>query len=312
MLAQAISLYKPMGIYQGRSIAGRASAAGAGAAVNQVSRMKKKLLIAAGILVVLFAAVVIVVVGMSLGKIIKTGVETVGPKITKTEMKLDSASLSLLGGSGSLNGFTLGNPEGYKTAAAIKAGTVSVGVKPGSLFSDKIVVRHVRVEGPEITFEGTLGTANNLSKILDNVKETSGGTTEQPKADTKTEAPPKGTSPPKSQPSSKSEAPSKKLQVDEFTITGAKVNLSMTMFGGKAVTVPLPPITLKDLGTGPDGITAGELTQKVLGEVTVETLKAAQKAVTDFGKGAADIVTKGTTGAVDKVTKGVGDLFKKK
>jgi len=255
--------------------------------------MKKKLLIAAAILVVLLAAAVIIV-GMSMGKIIKAGVETVGPKITKTEMKLDSASLSLLGGSGALKGFTLGNPEGYKTAAAIKAGTVSVGVKPRSLFSDKIVIRHVRVEGPEITFEGTIGTANNLSKILDNVKETTGGATEKPKGDTK------------------SEGPSKKLQVDEFVITGAKVHLSMSMFGGKSVTVPLPPITLKDLGTGSEGITAGELTQKVLGEITVETLKAAQKAVTDFGKGATEILSKGATGAVDKVTKGVGDLLKKK
>ncbi len=274
--------------------------------------MKKKLLIAAAILLVLLAAIVIGV-GMSLGKIIKAGVETVGPKITKTEMKLDSASLSLLGGSGSLKGFTLGNPEGYKTPAAIQAGSVSVGVKPGSLFSDKIVVRHVRVEGPEITFEGTLGTANNLSKILDNVKETTGGATEQPKADSKKEKTGGTSEKPKAEPKSgKSEAPSKKLQVDEFVITGAKAKLSMTMFGGKAVTVPLPPITLKDLGTGPEGITPGELTQKVLGEVTVETLKAAEKAVADLGKGAADVVTKGATGAVDKVTKGVSDLFKKK
>lgn len=274
--------------------------------------MKKKLLIAAAVLLVLLV-VVIVVVGMSMGKIIKTGVETVGPKITKTEMKLDSASLSLLGGSGTLKGFTLGNPEGYKTPAAIQAGSVSVGVKPSSLFSDKIVVRHVRVEGPEITFEGTIGTANNLSKILDNVKETTGGAAEPAKPDAKKE-PTTGKSEPKSEKpkaESKSEAPSKKLQVDEFVITGAKVRLSMTMFGGKAATVPLPPISLKDLGTGPEGITPGELTQKVLKEVTVETLKAAEKAVADFGKGAAGVITKGATGTVDKVTKGVGDMFKK-
>ena len=195
---------------------------------------------------------------------------------------------------------------------AIKAGSVSVGVKPGSLFSDKIVVRHVRVEGPEITFEGTLGTANNLSKILDNVNETTGGAAGTPKTDSKGEPPAKSEPPSKSPPPSKSEAPSKKLQVDEFTITGAKVHLSMTMFGGKAVSVPLPPIKLSNLGTGPDGITAGELTQKVLKEVTVETLKAAEKAVTDLGKGAADLISKGATGSVDKVTKGVSDLFKKK
>lgn len=261
--------------------------------------MKKKILIAVGVLVVVLI-VVVVIVGMSLGKIIKAGVETVGPKITKTEMKLDSANLSLLSGSGTLHGFLLGNPEGYKSPSAIKAGSVSVGVQPGSLFSDKVHVTHVRVEGPEITFEGTIGTANNLSKILENVQAATGGEKPPEKAGDKSKGEPK------------SDAPAKKLQVDEFVITGAKVNLSMTMFGGKAVTVPLPEIKLTDLGTGPDGITAGELTQKVLKSITVETLKAAEKAVTDFGKNAAGAVTKGATDALDKATKGVGDLFKKK
>jgi hypothetical protein len=253
--------------------------------------MKKKILILAGVLGVL-VLVAVVIAGMSLGKIMKAGVETVGPKITKTEMKLDSASFSLWSGSGTLKGFMLGNPEGYKTASAIKAGSVSVGVQPRSIFSDKVHVTHVRVEGPEITFEGTLGTANNLGKILENAQAATGGE--------------------KSKTESKPDAPAKKLQVDEFTITGAKVNLSMTMLGGKALTVPLPDIKLPPLGTGPEGITAGELTQQVLKLVTAETLKVAEKAVTDFGKNAAGAVTKGATETLDKATKGIGDLFKKK
>ncbi len=183
--------------------------------------MKKKLLIAGGIIIVLLI-VAVVAVGMSLGKIIKTGVETVGPKITRTDMKLDSANLSLLSGSGTLKGFLLGNPEGFKTVSAIQAGSVSVGVQPKSLFSDKIHVTHVRVEGAEVTFEGTLGTANNLSKLLENVKATTGGDKPAEKPGGKC----------------KSEGASRKLQVDEFTITGAKVNLSMTLFAGRAVTVP--------------------------------------------------------------------------
>ena len=252
--------------------------------------MKKKLLIVATVLAVILILAV-VVVGMSLGKIIKTGVETVGPKITKTEMKLDSANLSLLGGSGTLKGFVLGNPEGFKTPSAIKAGTVSVGVRPGSLFADKVHVMHVRVEGPEITFEGTLGKANNLSKIMENVEAATGGAEPGEK--------------PAGKPSAESDAPAKKLQVDEFTITGARVHLSMTMFGGKAVTMPLPDIRLKDLGTGPEGITAGELTKKVLKSVTVETFKAVEKAVVDFGKNAAGAVTKGATDVLDKGVQGV-------
>ena len=257
--------------------------------------MKKKLLIIAGVLVVVLV-VGLVVLAMSLGRIIKAGVETVGPTITKTEMKLDSATLSILGGSGALKGFTLGNPEGFNTPAAIKAGSVSVAVQPRSLFSDKIVVRHVRVEGPEITFEGTLGVKNNLSTILANVEAAAGGSK------------PDGTN----QPPAKSEGASKKLQVDEFSITGAKVHLSMTMLGGRAVPVVLPPIELKNLGQGPDGITAAELTKIVLSSVTMETVKAAEKAVKEFGRNAAEAATKAGTETLDKATKGLGDLLKKK
>jgi len=258
--------------------------------------MKKKLLIIAGVLVVLLV-VGFVVVAMSLGKIIKTGVETVGPTLTKTEMKLDSATLSLLGGAGTLKGFNMGNPEGFKTPSSVKAGSVSLGVKPGSLFSDKVHVTHVRVEGPEITFEGTIGTKNNLSQILANVEAATGSTA-------------------KPAPTEKGSGASRKLQVDEFSITGAKVNLSMTLLGGRSVTVPLPPIKLENLGQGADGITVAELTKKVLSSVTVETLKAAEKAAVEFGKNATEAVTKTATEAldkgVDKAAKGLEGLFKKK
>src|SRR6185503_10314685 len=128
-----IALYKGRGIHKPRLTAAR------DARGPQTISMKKKLLIAAGVLVVLLI-VAVVVVGMSLGKIIKTGVERVGPGITKTTMTLDSANLSILGGAGTLKGFTLGNPDGYRTPTAIKAGSVSVGVQPKSLFSDKVHV----------------------------------------------------------------------------------------------------------------------------------------------------------------------------
>ncbi|MFM1770568.1 MAG: hypothetical protein RJA22_3097 [Verrucomicrobiota bacterium] len=263
--------------------------------------MKKKLLIASGVLVVVLVAGLIVL-GLSLGKVIKHGVETVAPPLTKTDVKLGSASLSLFNGHGSLHGFVLGNPEGFKTPSAIKAETVSLGVNPASLLSDKIHVTHVRVVGPEITFEGAIGSKNNLSQILANVDAAlGGGKPAEPKKD---------------------DAAATKLQVDEFSITGAKVSLSMTVLGGKAVTVPLPPIKLENLGQGPDGITPVELVQKALTSITAETLKAAQQAVVDFtknatgaaveaGKGAADAAVKSASGVLD-AAKGVGDLFKRK
>lgn len=255
----------------------------------------KKYIIRFGILAIVCLIVLVVALALSLGSIVKKGVETVGPQITKTEMKLDSAVISILSGSGTLKGFLLGNPEGFKTPSAIQAGEVSLGIKPGSVLSDKIQVTHIRVINPQITFEGTLGTQNNLSKILENVEAASGGSS-------------KGTN----QPAPASSGASQKLQVDDFLITGAKVNASMTMLAGKAYTVVIPDIHFTALGTGPDGITAAELTRRVLNEVTAATLKALEKNMGDITKGATDVLSKEATNALDKATKSVGDLFNKK
>ena len=280
--------------------------------------MKKILLGLVGVVVVVLI-VLVVIVTLSLDSIIKKGVETAGPQITKTELKLDGASLSILSGSGALKGLLVGNPEGYKTPSSFKAGEVGLGLEPRSVFSDKVHVTHVRVQGAEITFEGMLGTQNNLNKILENVQGVTGGSTTgepaatAPKPETKTEpkAGPKGE--PKTQPAGP--GPGKKLQVDDLLISGAKVNVSMTMLGGKALIVPIPDIHLVNLGTGPDGITAAELTQRVLKEVIPAVLKAVEAGVADVGKVATDAlnsVTKGGNTNLDKATKSIGNLFQKK
>jgi len=228
---------------------------------------------------------------------IRRGVETVGPMVTKVDVKLAGVSLSLLSGSGKITGLVVGNPEGYKTPSAIQVGSASLAVQPGSIFSDKVVIRSVDVQAPEITFETDL-KGNNLSKIIANVDETTGGADKAKPSD----------------PTQKKA--SKKLQVDDFRITGGKIHVSVTALGGQSVTVPLPEIHLTGLGQGPEGITAAELTKTVLHSIEKESIKAASGTVTDLSKQAANQLTKGlgtnATGAVESVTKGIGGLFKKK
>jgi len=251
----------------------------------------KKLLIRILIGLVVLVILVVVAIGLFLDGAIKKGVETIGPQIAKVDIKLDSVNLSLLSGSAKIKGLIVGNPEGYKTPNAISVGSTSVSVSPGSLLSDKIVVKSIRVESPEITFEGGLG-GNNLSKILDNVNAVAGG------AD---QTAPKETAP-------KESKPGKKLQVDDFLITGAKVKVSIKGTGGFAAPVPIPDIHFTNLGDGPDGITPAELAKKVIAEVTQGAVKAAAGAVTDIGKGAVNEATKD----IGKTTKGITDIFKKK
>src|SRR5690348_1700127 len=158
-----------------------------------------------------------IVASVFLRDIVNEGVETVGPQLTRVSVKLDEVHLTLLTGSASVKGLVVGNPEGYQTPQAISAGLISVGVNPMSVLSDKIVVRSFHVESPEITFEGGLG-GNNLSKILDNVDAASKNS--PPTGATSTNTPAQTSS-------------SRKLEVDDLLITGAKVHVSLTDMGGK-------------------------------------------------------------------------------
>ncbi len=258
----------------------------------------KKLLLRAAIALVVLIILGVIAIGLFLDGAIKRGVEKVGPMVTKVPIKLDSVSLSLLSGSGTVKGLVVGNPEGYKTPSAIQVGAASLALQPGSLFSDKVVIHSVNVQGPEVTFETDL-KGNNLSKILANVQSTTGGGQTAP-------AQPKETQPKGAQ---------RKLQVDDFTINGAKLHVSVTALGGKSATVSLPQIHLTGLGQGPEGITAAELTERVLRELEKVAAQAASGAVADLSKQAAEL-TQGlgtnATGAIEKATKGLGDLFKKK
>lgn len=139
----------------------------------------KKIFWSLVILLVVLLVIVVIVAGLSLGKIVKAGVETVGPKITQVPVTVDAVNLSLLTGAARIQGLVVGNPEGYKSPQAISVGVVAVGVNPLSVISDKIVIRSIEVRSPEITFEGNPFSGNNLTKIRDNV---TAATTFQPEA----------------------------------------------------------------------------------------------------------------------------------
>lgn len=250
----------------------------------------KKILLIVVVAALVLMVVTAVVVGVFLDKIVKKGVETVGPKIVQVPLTVDTVHLSLLTGSASVKNFVVGNPEGYKTPNAITVGAASVGVNSLTIFSDKIVVRSIEIKNPEITFEGGL-SGNNLSQILDNVNSTakSGG--------------------PASTNTTVNAKPAKKIEVDDFLITGAKVHGTLTLFG-RQINIPsltLPDIHLTNLGNGPDGITATDLTRRVFEALTPATIKAVAKFGENLGGGAGNLGKQG----INQIKSGLGGLLGK-
>jgi hypothetical protein len=261
----------------------------------------KKLIIRLLIALVVVVVLAVLAAGFFLDGAIKRGVETFGPRLTKVDIKLQSVRLSLFSGSGTVKGLVVGNPEGFKTPSAISVGAATLVLKPGSLLSDKVVIKSINIQGPEIWYETDL-RHNNLSKILANMQEApSGGQA----------APAKPQEP--AQP--KEAKPAKKLEVDEFIITGGMVHVNVNTLVGQAAMIPLPDIRLKDLGTGPDGITSAELAKLVLDEIEKRASQAASATLADIGKGAVYLGKSAgslATNPVDTVTKGLGGFLNKK
>ena len=240
------------------------------------------------------AVIAIVALVLSLNSIVKNGVIAFGPEVIKAPIQLDGVSISALSGAGEIKGLVIGNPEGFKTPNAVKLGTASLQVKPMSLLGDKIVVQSIKADGAEITFEGSL-SGSNLSKIQENVDAYVANLLGSASKDKKSAG--------------------KKLQVDEIVISNAKINLSMTLLGGKSATIPLPEIKLTGLGQGPEGLTPAEVIKVVMKEVMSKTSTAVIAALGSLDKGvtgAAKSVGGAAADAAKGVTKGLGDMFKKK
>jgi len=262
--------------------------------------MKKVIIgvLAAGVVVV----IAVLAIGFySLDSIVKKGVETIGPELTKVEIKLDAVHLSIFSGQGELKKLFVGNPQPYKTASAIQVGSVKLAIDTKTVTSGTIVINELTVQAPEITMEGGISGDNNLSKILANLNESMGA---GGKAKTETSTP----------------GSSKKFIVKNLNIDDGKVNLSLNipLIAGKTATATLPGIHLKDIGTAENGVTAAELANKIMAPVINGSLQAAATYVgelTKLGGKSLDDAKKLGGQSVDEAKKaigGLGDLLKKK
>src|SRR4029077_6018989 len=163
-------------------------------------------------------------------------------KLAGVDVKLESVNVSLWSGSGTIKVLSVGNPQGFKAPLSMRVGSATIALKPSSLIGDKIIIHKVELVAPEITLELSLA-GNNLGKILANVNTATGSSDTNVAARPKEAAATGGT----------------KLQVDDFLITGAKVNAAVTELGQPPKTVTIPDIHMVNLGAGPEGVTTGEL-----------------------------------------------------
>ena len=267
--------------------------------------MKKLIKIAGGLVVVLVA--LFAALELSLDKLVLKGVNAAAPAALGVPVTLQDASFSLLRGKAALQGLHIGNPEGFQTDGLFDLASISVDIDNSTLLSDTIVIREIAIDGLALTYEKGL-LDSNLGALI-----------EQLSAGAEKESPEAGEAEEPTEPQDATEKPAKKVVIEKLSITGSRMNFSITgaaaLTGGGAIPLPLPPITLADLGKEKEGVTFVEAIQEVLRAIAGAAgtaIAGAGNLVDDAGKavgeGAAE-AGKAVGGAALDAGKAVGDAL---
>lgn len=246
--------------------------------------------------------IVFIFFSLFINTIIKKSVESFGPKITQTPVSLQKVKMSLLSGYGEIHGLVIGNPEGFHTDSALKFDTIVIDIRPFSIFSDKVIIRDILIDGPEITYETSV-EGSNVGKIKKNVESYS--------SSSRTETKEPGES-------STGQKEKKQVQIDTFLLQNGKIRLSATLLQGKTLDIPLMKVQLNDIGKEPGSASFPAVIEKLADAI----YKAILEAVTGSGKTiekGIDTVTESVKGidetakeGVSKTFEGMKKLFEKK
>jgi hypothetical protein len=221
--------------------------------------------------IVLLVVILVVSIAGKLygGRLIKWGVEKAGSSALKVPVELESANLSVLGGSLSLKNLSIGNPPEYQHKQFLELKNASVKIKPASLLSGTIRIPEIKLNGINVVLEQKDIRSNNLQDILKNI---SAGEEKQTEG--------------------------KKLRIDYLELTDISVQVKLLPLPGKVDTVSLklPPIKMKDIGN--DGKTdTAALVRKIIVAISAK--------IAESGTG---LLPDDITKSLNSTLKGLGEI----
>ena len=219
--------------------------------------MKKAIKIIVGAVVAVVALVLILVLTLPLwlGPVVKPVANAAVPKITQTDFRLGHLYLNPYTGRFEIGDMLLGNPANYDEKRAVTLDKIALDVAMTTLASEYIHVEEVTVDGVFVSYVDADGV-NNFQQIQYNVaggKEKYEAKQAQAKADKA-----KAESEKIEEPEKKADdGSSKKLVIDKLVINNIK-------FKYGPITIPVPSVTLTDLGKKSDGLTFAELGDQIM------------------------------------------------
>lgn len=162
-------------------------------------------------------------------------------------VSVGKVEVSLYKGIAEVKDILIANPEGFKEKYILNLKTAKVDLDIGTLFSEKLRIEEILVEETDFYYEPQVVGKDNVKKLEEYVNTMFKVPTEQ-----KTKEP-------------------QKIQVDKIRIRDIDV---ATVVLKQNVVIPMIPIRMEDLGTGPDGITAGDIFIRVLDKLSLGAVTA--------------------------------------
>jgi len=202
--------------------------------------MKKSLKIIYTVVVVFAVLLIVAVIAVNLfaDNAVKMAIESAGTKTLQVGVAVDSVNLSILGGKIGFQNLVIDNPPGYKHEKLLELGDAKIAIETGSLLTDIVNIKEIRLDGMNVVLEQRGITSNNIQDIIKAL-------------------PAKEDEP--------SEPGGKKLHIDSLEITNTRVKVKLLPLPSKidTLTLKLAPIKMTDLG-GENDIDTGALVRKVL------------------------------------------------
>ena len=119
------------------------------------------------VLVILLLLIVVgIVVYVNLNSIVRRTVEKQSASSLNVPTELESATVSLFGGTVSLSNFKVGQPQGFVSPQLMSLGGIDVGVKVNELRQDPLRVNQITIRDPKLLIE-MKGTDFNIKKFID-------------------------------------------------------------------------------------------------------------------------------------------------
>jgi hypothetical protein len=214
--------------------------------------------------------------------LVRDAIAKYGSEMTQAKVTVGQVKISALNGEGTIANLVIGNPKGFKSAHAFSVGEFTLIVEPKSITGDVVTVKKIAIIAPDVMYEK--GDAmTNFDAIQKNIAAYLGPS------------------------DGKSAKGGKKLIVAELTIRGAKAHGSAALLPGRSIDVPLPDLTLRNLGKAKGGVTPGELSLEIVGALEKQLINAISlDKLGNMAKGAEGLAE----GAAGKTLEKAGKFFK--